>query len=509
MKGLKLVITLLLAALGLGLAKSLPAMAPPGAALAFYTQGLAIKKAYLVDIQAELKRQRLTLWDLIQDFAKAEGEDPKKVERELKPFIDLVTLDLVGEEGLVAVYPDGGLLALARPSAAKRSAILSQVKKLLKKAQPQNGWMVERLAPEELKDFPLLAGWKGNTLLLASPQAFARLVRGQGGLSLPLRGDLVFFADAKPLHPLLAGLGQKLPPPLLDLLRTPLLLASASSLEKRGLASKTRFDLDPEADAEFAALFLGPGEAWDPGDLPDGLGASSYYFPLPRLGRYLSRLAATFGTEIDLDLSAFGNRLALITVGVSTNPVEAQQKPFGDLILMLEAKDSVTAEVNILSWLQLAAASATPEDKGGFAVKKVKIKGYAGKEIRWGLGQPLFLFDLGDRLALATSRAAAEAIFGPRLKEHPGYARYKNFWPKGATMKSFSDQRQALKQTFSNLSASLPTSGDPKLDAVMQDYLKRYAAFVNHLADKFGVGVSYTKPKGSTLIGAGWTEVRW
>ena len=76
-------------------------------------------------------------------------------------------------------------------------------------------------------------------------------------------------------------------------------------------------------------------------------------------------------------------------------------------------------------------------------------------------------------------------------------------------MKSFSDQRQALKQTFSNLSASLPTSGDPKLDAVMQDYLKRYAAFVNHLADKFGVGVSYTKPKGSTLIGAGWTEVRW
>ncbi len=509
MKGLRLAIAVLLAGLGLGFAKSLPATAPPGAVLGIYTHNLAIKKAYFVDLQVELKRQRLTLWDLISDIAKSEGEDAKKLEQDVKPFVDLLTLDLFGEEGLIAVYPDGGLLAMARPSAAKRNAIFNQIKKLLRKARPQNGWMIERLAPEELKDYPLLAGWKGNTLLLASPQAFTRLTRGQGGLALPLSGDLVFFADAKPLHPLLAGLGKKLPPELLQLFKTPLLFASSSTLEKTGIAGKTRFDFDTKADFDFASLFLASGEAWDPGEMPDGLGVATYYFPLPSLGTYLSRLAETFGTNLDLDLSAFGNRLALVTVGMSTNPVEARQKPLGDLILMIETKDSVTAEVNVLSWLQLAAASATPEDKGGFAVKKVKIKGHAGKEIRWGLGQPVYLFDLGDRLALATSRTAAEAIFGPRLKNHPGYARYKNFWPKGATMKNFSDQRQALKMTFANLAASLPTAGDPKADAMLQDYMKRLSAFMNHFADKLGVSVGYAKPKGSALIGASWAEVRW
>ncbi len=515
-----------LALAGASLAASLPAGAPPGAVLALYTRNLAIKKAFFVDFQAELVRQKLT-WNDLLALLGGQGADNAQATAELKRILPLYSLDAIGQEGLFAVYPDGSLLALARPSAAAKDRVLGALKKTLGKTRPFHGWRAKNLSrPEE--DYQVLAGYRDGTLMLyghmgKNPGIAAGFFTagGKKGLKFPLEGDLSFLADFEPLFPLADQLGRSpakggrggIPPRFLAMLKTFRHYAFALSLDKDGVRSRYRFAFNPKADPKLAGLFLKPCRPWPLADLPRGISATSLCFPLADLGAYLTELGAAFGQkDFELDLSAFGDRVALVSFAPKTQPGAAPtaQNPLGDLLVFLEAKDDLTAETTLLSWLQLLAASSTPQGKGGFAVERYRVGDYRGKKITVGLGGAVYLFDLGDRLALATSERAAQGLAGPRLASDPLFRKYAAGYPSDAHSLSYGD----LGGTFRGLAESLLTTTPLAVSQTTSPkeamaLLQRIAGYLEYVAGKLGAEVGHTRVEGSTLVGESFSEVRW
>ncbi len=497
------------------IAKSLTAIAPSDPVVAFYTQNLAVKKAFFVDFQAELKRQKLTLEDLITLFA---GEEAPKGEEldELRRYLKLFSLDAVGEEGLFAVYPDGSFLALARPAARVREAFFKDLRELLGETRPEAGWHVKTLDQED--DYTLIAGYREDTaLLLGAPSPENAIALGllkggaKAGIVLPLSGDVVLYLDAKPLQPLLQAAAQDLPPRVMNALLAPQSYALALSVTKEGVESKSRFLLDPKADPKLAQLLLPDCRPWPLAEFPKAQSVMSACFSLPQLGDYLGELAATAGFDLPIDLSAFGDRVATLSLVVpSENPAELMQKPLGDMLLYLEVKDDLTAETTLMSWLQMFAASSTPEGQGGFEVSRYTVGPYQGKKITLGLGQPVFLFNLGDRLVLATSEAAAQTLAGPKLKDDPTFARWAGRIPENAISAGYSNAQGALKVLGEQLAATTPLFvEDPEELQAMMELSRRLAKFFEFLDQRVGAGVAYTQVEGSARVSRGITEVRW
>jgi len=508
MKIIRILLSMLLFA-GAALAASLPALVPTGAVTGLYARNLAIKKAFLIDFQIELKRQQLTLDDLINEFANDAPSDLS----EIRPLLKLMSIDLVGQEGLAVAYPDGTFLALARPSPKDRSRIFETVKTLLKDAQKEGAWTVKHYPSES--GSAIVAGYSQDTLLVASEPAFERFLDPSSpkGLSLPLGGDLVYFLDLEPLGPMLSSVfeGEGLPPSLLKAIQTPRRYAFSLSIEKAGIVSKSEFAFAPEGDRALKALFLNHGRPWPLAALPQGISVTSLYLPLPQLGEYLSNLLGQSGMGLQIDLSAFGNRLALINVeGQSNTAVMAMQNPAGDLLVILEASDALTAEANLLAWLQMAAASATPEGSGGFALRQTTIAGQTAKAVQVGMMGEVYLFNLGDRVALATSKTAAEALFGPRLGENPEFRAKADFYPDTALQLSFSDNRRAWKLAAEQLLATTPmlAQNGESLQKTMR-FMQRLSAFLSFVAERSGASLSYTRAQDNTLVTEGLTEVRW
>ena len=497
-------------------AKSLTAIVPSRPVMVLYTQNLAVKKAFFVDFQAELKRQKLTLEDLIELFAGDEKPGDQELD-ELKRYLKLFSLDAVGEEGILAVYPDGSLLALARPSARVRETFFRDLREVLGRTRPMNGWNVKYLDQEG--DLALIAGYRdGLALLLVSPNPEDSIALGflkgdaATGVRLPLAGDVVFYLDARPLEPLIQGAAQSLPPRVVNALLTPKEYAAALTVVKQGLESQSRFVLDPEADPALAKLLLPENcRPWPLETFPRAQTVASYCFSLPEFGDYLSELSAAAGFELPLDLSAFGDRLALVSLVVPTeNPAELMQKPLGDMLLYLEARDDLTAETTLMSWLQMFAASSTPEGQGGFEVSRYDVGPYQGKKITLGIGQPVFLFNLGDRLVLATSEVAAQTLAGPRLKDDPDFARWAGRIPEDAVLESYSNARGAFKILGEQLAATTPLFvEDPEELPAMMEFNRRLAKFFEFLDQRLGVSIAYTRVRGNVRVSEGMTEVRW
>ena len=498
-------------------AASLPAMAPKGAVFTLYLRNLAVKKAFFVDFQAELERQRLTAKDLLALFGDEEL-DPD-AQAELERFLKLASLDAVGQEGLLAVYPDGSFLALARPAASAARSFFDELKKTLGETKPYRGWNLKRLS-QEGDEYELVAGYREGTAVMAGfpakgPSLAAQLFEGgvERGLELALDGDLVLQIDFPPLaalaQPFLAG--EDVPKRLAGLVRTPRRYASALSVVKQGLEGKSVFALDRDADPELAGILLKDCRPWPLADFPKADSVASYCFPLADLARYLNGLLGELELNLDLDLDAFGDRLALVSLTVpGQDPALALQKPLGDLLIYLEAKDDLTAETTLLTWLQVLAAAGTPEGEGGFQVERYEVGAYRGKRITLGIGQPVFLFNLGDRLVLATSEAAAQALAGPKLAEDPTYRRLAPRYPKDAVMLSYANAGPAIKLASEQLVATMPMfAEDPKELQAMMEFGQRLAKFLAFVGERVGAGVGYTRIEGDRRESYGLTEVRW
>jgi len=380
-----------------------------------------------------------------------------------------------------------------------------------------NGWNVKYL--DQTEDYTLIAGYReGLALLLGSPSPKDSIALGflkgsaTPGIRLPLTGDVTFVLDATPLEPLLQGAAGELPPRILNALLAPKTYALALSVTKEGFTSQSRFVLDPEADPALAKLLLPENcRPWPLAEFPKAQSVASYCLSLPGLGDYFSELAAAAGFDLPVDLTAFGDRLALVSLVVPTeNPAELMQKPLGDMLLYLEAKDDLTAETTLMSWLQMFAASSTPEGQGGFEVSRYDVGPYSGKKITLGLGQPVFLFNLGDRLVLATSETAAQTLAGPKLKDDPTFQRWAKRIPENTILESYSNARGTFKVLGEQLAMTTPLFvDDPEGLQAMMELSRRLAKFFEFLDERVGAGVAYTQVEGNARVSHGVTEVRW
>ncbi|HGY09797.1 MAG TPA: hypothetical protein ENK37_07085 [Oceanithermus profundus] len=484
-------------------AQSLPALAPPGATAGFYTRNLAIKKAFFIDFQLEWNR--LGFFDLFKQAADQGGELSAD---DLQIASEVLNLDLVGREGLIAVYPSGDFFAIARPSADRVDTLIALLNKFMEKPEKRAGWLLER---DDSEGLPVYLGHNGELLLAASEGALERFFNGERGLEVPIEGDLAYWAHAQPLWPMLEA-QEQLPPELVRALKTFVSFAGALDIEDGGLFTRSRFALDPNQDPALAALFLPSTAAWPLGEQPRGVSAGSYVFDLAAFGDYVTQLAAGFGMEdLNLDLSAFGQHVAFVDAG-SEDPQEALSNPLGNLLLVLETKDTLTAEVTLLTWLQSLAGFATPEGEGGFTVEATEVAGMPAKRLAVGMLGNLVLVTGEDRLYLATSeRAAALLEASEKLADDPKFVKLaKLYLPEGYTGASYSNNRETLKQAAQMLPLMMmQTVDDPEVQAFTFEFADKLAQFLSFVAERVGSSVSYQETQGSTVEGSGFMEVAW
>ncbi len=501
MKNLRVITFVGAILLTLAAAQSLPALTPPGAAGGVYTRNLAVKKAFLVDFQAEWNR--LGISQMFLDLMKSDGELDQADVEELQK---LLSIDIVGREGIAAFYPDGNFFLMARPSADKAGEILASIRKELDSPKQRNGWLVMESDEGGLK---VVSGVSSDAILIASQGAAERFFAGDRGLKMPVSGDLALWFEAPTLWGYLDDPNLGLPPDAVRAIKTFTGFAAAVNLELDGVHSSSSLCLDPGQDSDLAAIILTGENAWSLADLPRGVSVTTGVIDLPALGDYVNRWAAEFDSDLELDLSSFGRRYALIDAGAS-DPQEALQNPWGNLLVFLETKDSLTAEVTLLSWLQMAASFATPEGEGGFSVKAITVDGREGKEIQLGMAGTLYLVSYEDRLALATSRKALELLSGPRLSSDTGFTRLASSLPASYASASYSDNKTGLKQAAQMLPlVMMQTIEDPEAQQFMAEFTTKLSQFFDFAARKIGGSLSYTREDGSCLVSSGFTEVRW
>lgn len=490
-------------AASLGLAQSLPALTPPGAAAGLYTRNLAVKQTFFIDFQAEWNR--LGLGDSIQRMLEEDGElnaDDLELARQV------FTLDLVGREGILVFYPSGDFFALARPSASRVDTIIKLLDRSMQQPETRNGWKLDR---SDSGGSTLYLGHNGQLVLLGSAGAVERFLNGDRGLKPPIEGDLVFWVDAEPLAPLIEQPDLGLTPQMVRSLKTFAGLAWSLDVQQEGLFTRSRLTLNPDQDGELARILLPSDQAWPLDDLPRGIGASSYAFDLAALGDYISAYAQQLGQDLPLDLSAFGNHFALIDAGTE-DPQEALKNSLGNLLLVLETRDSLTAEVTLLSWIQALAGFATPEGSGGFRVEPQEIAGMPAKKITVGLLGDLYLVTGTDRIYLATSDQAARLLeTGERFASDKAYQELsKAHLPDRYSGVSYANNQKSLQQTARMLPLlMMQTIDDPQTQAQTAELADRFAQFVDFLATRVGSSLSYQQVQGDHLVGLGFTEVTW
>jgi len=486
------------------LAQSLPALTPPGAAAGIYTRNLAIKQAFFINFQAEWRR--LGLSDLFKRMLEEDGE---LTADDVQLAGEVLNIDLVGREGILVVYPSGDVFAMARPSADRVDTLIALLNKSMENPVTRNGWVLERFDDEE-GGMPGYLGHNGELVLMGSEGAVERFLAGDRGLELPAEGDLVVWVEGEPLWPLLEDPALGLPPRVVNSIKTFNDYAFSMTIEADGFHTYSRLGLAPQYDPELAALFLTDEAAWPLDDLPRGLSVYSGVFDLAAFGDYVTRYAAELGEDFVLDLSAFGNHFALVDAG-SESPEEALQNPTGNLLLILETRDPLTAEVTLLTWLQMLAGFAMPEGAGGFQVNPVDMGGLQGKEVMVGMLGTYYLVTDGDRLYLATSPRAADLIGGPTLAEDPDYRRIaKTFLPKRATGFSYGNNREAIKQAAQLLPFMMMQSvEDPETQAMLYEFSSKLAQFLDFVADHLGANAGYQQRKDNALEGRGLLEVAW
>jgi len=492
----------LLAALGLALAASFPEQVPKGAAFAIYLDNIGAKKELLKEFRAELKRQGLSIKDLIELFGANEEE---------AAYFDLLRLETVGQEGLVAIYPDGSGLILARPSPEFKEEFFAKLKELLKNAKPKYGFMVEEYSDAE---GGLAIGYNDEIAFLVfafteDPIAMRFFTKeGELGLDFALKGDVSLFYDLNTLKPLLEG--------ELPLEVTASLLAFARydqswRLDQKGIESASVLTPAPEASESAKKLVLPECQAWPLNEFPQVDSISSLCLDPGALSALIKELGGAFGYPLELDLTPFGPRLAVASLAVPLeNPALAMQKPFGDTLIYLESQDPEAASAYLLELFKSLAGASTPEGQGGFELKPYKVGAFEGKEVSLGLGQPVYLFTEKDRVILATSKEAANALENPPLKELPQFAKYQSFYPAKAVLYNWGQASRLYQVLADQLVATTPlVATSPEELELSMEIAKRTAAYVKFLGQKIGTGASYSVVEGGSRKARGVVEVSW
>jgi len=501
MKKIQIIVFLIAALLSLAAAQSLPALTPPGAVGGFYTRNLSVKKAFFVDFQAEWNR--LGINDLIFNMIE---DDPDFSEGDIDDLKKFFTIDIIGREAILVFYANGDFFFLTRPAAKNAAEIISAVRDQLDSPKQRGGWLVEE---NEEDGIALIVGVSSDAILIASPEAANRFFSGDRGLKIPVSGDIAAWFKPQPLWEYLDNPDLNLPPSAIAAIKTFTGLASASNFQIDGVYENSSFCLDPNQDSDLAKIFLTSDSAWDLATLPHGLSATSGVIDLPALGRYVNRWAAEFNFDIDIDLSSFGTRFALIDAG-SENPQQALQNPMGSLLLLLETQDSLTAEVTLLSWLQMAAAFATPEGEGGFSVEPIAVNGRDGKAIQLGLTGTIYLVSYDDHLALATSKDALDLLTAPKLGSDPDFSRLSKMLPANYWGASYGNYNKTLKQAAQIFPLMMMQSiGDAETQQITTELTMKLSQFFVFMADRTGGAISYTKQKNKCLVSSGFIEVNW
>ncbi|WP_457637239.1 hypothetical protein [Oceanithermus sp.] len=501
MKRIRVITLLAVALFSLAAAQSLPALTPPGAAGGIYTRNLSIKKAYFVNFQAEWNR--LGISDLFFDLLKNDGEVTQEDIDEVSKFL---TVDVVGREAILTFYADGNFFFMTRPSAEKTKEILSAIRKQMESPEKRGGWLIEESDEGDLK---VISGVSSDAILIASKGAAERFFNGDRGLKMPVNGDLAIWLEPEPLWVYLNDPDLGLPPDAVKAIKTFTGMAGAVNIETDGVHSNSSFCFDPSQDADLAGIFLTNESAWNLADLPRGISATTGVVDLPALGSYVSRWMTELGLDMTLDLSSFGKRYALIDAG-SQDPQQALQNPLGNLLLLLETKDSLTAEVTLLSWLQMAASFATAEGEGGFSVEPITVDGHDGKAVQLGMAGTLYLVSYDDRLALATSKEALNLLSAPKLGSDPEFTRLVKMLPPNYVGASYGNYRKTFEQVAQLLPLTMmQTIDDAETQQLMAQLSAKLGQFFKFVAERTGSAIGYTIKDGSCLASSGFTQVNW
>ncbi len=495
-------------------AQSLTKLAPPGAMAVLSTQGLVIKQAFLVRFEAkwnELGMDQFFNGLLAQEEQKVSPAEAQQIE-EFKP---LMSLNLVGQSGLVAVYPGGSFFIMARPSPEQLPKIMTAFKKSLTKTEPYKGWIIESEGSRGSPDQPVVVGYNQNTLMIASKDVADRFFAGDRGLSAPLIGDLVFWVNARPLYPLLGTLkSQGLPPELGTAGRTFVGFAASLTVRKDGLHTRSILTLNPREDAALTSLLLPQGKPWPLSGLPlpTGASVSSSLVDLPALGKYIDHWLNIFQINFSLNMNAFSDHFAQVTLpesavkpSVTTSPI-----PMGNSLFIIGAKDPLTAETLLLSWLQQAAGFASGQGASGFKVSKVKVGRINAEEVQAGMLGQFYLAVQKDRLLVATSKEALKALSGPTLGQDAAFSKMAGRIPSNAVSASFGNAGQLISKQLSTLTSVLPmTVRSPKVMQQVVQFSSKFEKFISFVADQLGPSISYSIVKGDTLESRGFMEVNW
>jgi len=487
--------------LSLSLAQSLPALTPPGAAGGIYTRNLAVKKAFFVNFQAEWNR--LGIGDTFLELVESE---PDVTQEDVSEFDKLLTVDIIGREAILTFYADGNFFAMARPSAKKTAEIIAAIRKQMDSPQKKGGWLIEE---SEEDDMSVVVGVSSDTILIASKGAADRFFAGDRGLKLPASGDLAIWLEPQPLWMYLDDPSLGLPPRAISAIKTFSGFVDAITLDLDGVHNKSSICFDPSQDPELADIFLLDDRAWNLADLPRGVTATTGVIDLPALGNYLNSWAADSDTDLEIDLSAFDKRFAMIDAG-NNDPQQALQNPMGNLLFLLETKDSLTAEVTLLSWLQMGAAFSTPEGQGGFNVEPISVNGHEGKAVQLGMAGVLYLVSYEDRLALATSKEALKLLSAPKLASDPDFVRLSKILPAQYISASYGNYKKTLEQAAQLLPLMMMQSvDDAETQQAMAELTMKLSQFFSFVAEHTGGTIGYINKKGPCLVGAGFTEVDW
>ncbi|RIH87748.1 hypothetical protein [Calidithermus roseus] len=458
------------------LAQSLVSLAPTGAVAGFYVGELS-NSPYLKGIGEDWRQSGLEAWVR------------RNLEKELGHNSDLLGLAQGG--AFAALYPDGGFFFISKPSARAMQAVRSEIKK----ARLENGWLVERTADT-------VSGVSRELVFIAAPKQANLFLSNKRGLRAPISGDLFFWGEPPKNLDLELGLPPRLGLTLASLKRISLGL----KLTAGGYTTEARLEIDRTTDPAFSNLLLPREKPWELGDFPAGYSGGVGVLDLPATGRYLSSLLSDLEVKLGFDLRAFGTRYALVTVpGPRSSGVGNLEAPLGHQLVYLEVKDAATAEANFLAAVQNLAAFATPEGQGGF-----KVAGLEGnfKALEVGLLGNLYYRLDGDKLVIATSRAALEAASGKLWKERPEYRRFRVTVPQNAVAYSFGDQKGPGLESLATLRQSIPQTIGAK-DRESKELTNRLMNFLERLYGRLGNGISYSVVEGSTLVSRGFSEVRW
>ncbi|WP_018465749.1 hypothetical protein [Calidithermus timidus] len=458
------------------LGQNLVSLAPAGAIAGFYLGELG-NSPYLKGIGEDWRQSGLEAWVR------------RNLEKELGQSSDLLGLAQGG--AFAALYPDGGFFFISKPSARAMQAIRAEIKK----AKPENGWLVERSAD-------MASGVSRELVFIATPKQAKLFLGNQRGLRAPISGDLFFWAEPPKNLDLELGLPPRLGLTLASLKR----IGVGLKLTAGGYTTEARLEVDRNTDPAFGNLLLPRERPWELGEFPAGYSGGVGVLDLPAAGRYLSSLLSDFEAKLGFDLRAFGTRYALITVpGPRSSGVGNLEAPLGHQLIYLEVKDAATAEANFLAAVQSLAAFATPEGQGGF-----KVAGLEGnfKGLEVGLLGKLYYRLDADKLVIATSKAALEAATGKLWKEHPAYQRFRVTVPRNAVAYSFGDQKGPALDSLATLRQSIPqTIGSD--DKESKELTDRLMNFLERLYGRLGNSISYSVVEGNALVSRSFGEVRW